>query len=371
MNSIERMRRVLSGQLPDRVPFFPTIYTDHACLASGSRFEDALINPALGTQAMLAAALRYQTDAVRFLQGPEADWYEQKIVKEENGELRQYDRKTGRAEGYYDVAGGGKFIAFNPAPPVSNQAAAKQISVTPADIYLENGSFDAVREQVKAAHKRGIFSVGMASAQTLNFMVEKMGSTEAALICLLDDPQLACALIDKAVAISIEKIRAFLALGVDCIYIGDSYASGSVISPELYERFCEPAYRTVASEVHHLGAFCYKHCCGNYNPFLERLPAIGIDAMDGIDPTSGMTVKHTKAVIGKQITLMGGISCLTLLKGSPETVFAEATQCVRAGKPGGRYVLGSACAIPRNTPPENLMAARRALELFGRYTSDA
>jgi hypothetical protein len=367
MNAFERMRSVLSGRMPDRVPFFPTIYIDHACLASGWRFEDALVNPALGPVAMLTAALRYGTDAVRFCLGPENEWYRKKIVREENGVLRQYDQKSGRAEGFYDVAGGGKFIAFNPAPPITCLAEAKQIAVAPAVVYLEQGCLDAVREQVIVAHRHQLFTVGMVSAQTLNFMVEQMGGSEAALLCLLDDPELACVLIDKAVAISIEKIRAFLAVGVDCIYIGDSYASGSVISSALYERFCVPAYRTVAAEVHHLGAFCYKHCCGNYNPFLASLPSIGIDAMDGIDPTSGMSVKYTKAVVGDKITLMGGISCLTLLNGTTEQVFAEAAQCVADGKPGGRYVLGSACAVPRNTPPENMLAARRAAVDLGGY----
>jgi len=65
MNSRERMRAVLTGTLPDRVPFFPTIYIDHACVACGKSFEDALVNPALGQECMLGAALRYQTDGVR------------------------------------------------------------------------------------------------------------------------------------------------------------------------------------------------------------------------------------------------------------------------------------------------------------------
>lgn len=80
------------------------------------------------------------------------------------------------------------------------------------------------------------------------------------------------ALIDKAVAISIELVHAFIATGVDCVYMGDSYASASVISPEIYERFCAPAYREMAEEIHGHGVFCYKHCCGYYDPLLQSLP---------------------------------------------------------------------------------------------------
>jgi len=87
----------------------------------------------------------------------------------------------------------------------------------------------------------------MRAGQTINFMVQHLGSPERALLSFYDAPDLALALIDKAVAITIEKGQAFAACGIDCIYIGDSYASASVISPEVYQRFCVPAYRAAAT----------------------------------------------------------------------------------------------------------------------------
>jgi len=367
LSSRERMKAVLSGILPDRVPFFPTIYVDHACLACGRRFEDALINPAIGLECMLNAALRYKADAVRLLMGPETSWYKDKIVAERDGKLLQLDRQTGRVEGYYDVEGGGRLVPSNKGALVRTLNDVHGITVTSAAEYLEQGCLKDAARNVRAAHEHGLFVVGMCSSQTINFMVEHIGAPESALLLFYDDPELALALINKAVAISIEKGKAFIKSGVDCIYIGDSYASASVISPDIYRRFCAPAYAEVAREFHRLGVFCYKHCCGNYTPLLDELPSTGIDAMDGIDPTSGMSVKQTKAKIGTRLTLMGGISCLTLLNGTPETVYHEARQCVTEGMPGGRYVLGSACAVPRLTPPENIIAAYTAAVECGKY----
>ncbi len=361
------MTAVLSGILPDRVPFAPTIFIDHACLACGKRFEEALINPALGQECMLGAALRYGTDTVRFCMGPDASWYEDKIVAERGGELVQLSRKSGEAEGHYDVKGGGALIPIEKTSAVRTMREVREIKVTDAKEYLERGYLKDVAKHVQAAHDRGLFTVGMCSGQTLNFMVGKIGNPTDTLMLFYDDPELAIALIDKAVAISIEMGKAFIAVGVDCIYIGDSYASGSVISPDIYSRFCAPAYAEAAREFHNRGVFCYKHCCGNYDPLLDHLPSTGVDAMDGIDPTSGMSVRRTKEKIGAKLTLMGGISCLTLLNGTPESVYAEARQCVLDGKAGGRYVLGSACAVPRSTPPENIMAARAAAIDHGSY----
>lgn len=367
MTHIDRMRAVLRGQLPDRVPFFPTIYIDHACHACGHDFEETLIDPSIGNDMMLKAALRYETDVVRFVMGPDDDWRRNKEVRWEGDALVQFDRNTGKAEGTFDTKGGGMFQPYAPPAPVTTITQAAAIPVVPAGVWKQTGRARDVERCVADAHRHDLFTVGMCSGQTINFMVSQMGGTEPALLCFYDDPELALALINKAVACSIEQGKAFIAAGVDALYIGDSYASASVISPDIYERFCAPAYQEVAQELHRLGAFVYKHCCGNYNPLLEHMAKVGVDAMDGIDPTSGMSVGHTKSVIGTALTLMGGISCLNLLKGTPESVYAEAAKCIAEGKPGGRYVLGSACAVPRYSPPENLDAARKATLDLGVY----
>lgn len=367
MTSRQRMAAVLRGAIPDRVPFHPSYYFDHACVAMGRRFEEFLIDPRLGNPVMLQAARRYRTDTVRMMSGPDDAWFRDKIVREEGGRLVQVDRRTGKKEGVYDVAGGGKFQPFEPPEPVRTLRDVEAIPVLSATEWIQRGRLRGMREAIDEAHRDGLFVVCFCSGQTINFLVEKLGDTETALLAFYDAPDLVRALFDKAVEISIQRARAYVEVGADLIYIGDSYASGSVISPEIYEAFCAPPYRRMADAVRAMGAFTYKHCCGYYDPLLKHVPATGIDALDGIDPTTGMTVRHTKEMIGDRVTLIGGLSCLTLLQGRPEDVYEEARTCIEQGKPGGRYVLGSACAIPRLTPPENLDAARQAVEDFGWY----
>ena len=367
MTSRERMRTVYRGGVPDRVPFLPTIATDHACEACGHTFAEALINPSLGIESMLGAALRYGADAVRLPLGPDDSWYEEKAVEWQGEKLVQLSRSTGRVEGYFDVAGGGALIRDErPSAPRTIRQVEETV-VPDAAEYIEHGRTRDLEKQCTAAHESGLFVIDMCSSQTLNYIVEAMGTPQAALLLLLDEPALAEALIDKAIAIAIQKANAMVQAGVDCIYIGDSYATASVISPTLYERFCVPAYTRTAAAIKEMGAFCYQHCCGNYDPLLDHLPLIGIDAMDGIDPTSGMSVRYTKERIGADLTLMGGLSCLTLIEGTPEQVYEEAGDCVSSGRADGRYVLGSACAVPRYTPADNLLAARQAVLDHGVY----
>ena len=367
MTSRERMRTVLRGAVPDRVPFLPTIAMDHACVACGHEYAEALVNPALGIESMLGAARRYGADAVRLPLGPDDSWYEEKEVVWQGEKLVQRSRATGKVDGFLDVAGGGALYPVEKAEPPRTVQEVEGIEVRPAAEYIERGCTRDLQKQCRAAHDDDLFVIGMCSSQTLNYMVQMMGSPEAAILLFLDEPPLADALIDKAVALSIERAKAMVEADVDCLYIGDSYATASVISPAIYKRFCVPAYTRMAAAVKDMGVFCYQHCCGNYNPLLDSLPSIGIDAMDGIDPTSGMSVGHTKERIGTELTLMGGLSCLTLIDGTPEQVYEETSECVAQGKAGGRYVLGSACAVPRYTPGDNLLAARQAVLDCGTY----
>jgi uroporphyrinogen-III decarboxylase len=131
----------------------------------------------------------------------------------------------------------------------------------------------------------------------------------------------------------------------------------------MYENYCVPEYRRAADAAHALGLLVYKHCCGNYNPFLPLMQEDHLDGMEGMDPTSGMSVARTRDETGGKLCLIGGVSCLTLLNGTPAQVRDEARAYIRAGGTDGRYVLGTACAVPRYTPAENMQAlAEAALE---------
>lgn len=355
------MIAALSGRETDRTPLFPCIYIDHACLACGIPFEDALVNPPVGVRSMLGVARLYGCDAVRVLQTPPRSWYETKEVRTDGDTLVQVDRKSGRIEGHFDVQGGGKLIPAQPPAPITTLEQVAAMDWPSADELLSTGSLDPAREVTDQAHEEGLFVVGMAGGQTINAVVSACGGAEEALIALLENPEFAVEIMKNSTAASIELIRAFGRIGVDGIYIGDSYASGSVISPQVYMDLCVPRYKEATDAAHALGLLVYKHCCGNYNPFLHHVKDSGIDGMEGMDPTSGMSVAETRARAGERLCLIGGVSCLSLLNASPEQVYEEARECIRAGGRTGSFVLGSACAVPRASRKENMLALRRAV----------
>ena len=70
-SSRERMRAVLTGEEPDRTPFAPCIYIDHASYCTGHQFDEALADPRLVIQWMLEGNLLYRSDIVRVLPNTE------------------------------------------------------------------------------------------------------------------------------------------------------------------------------------------------------------------------------------------------------------------------------------------------------------
>ncbi len=360
MTSRERMCAALTGGKTDRVPFFPCIFTDHACIALGRTFEEALVDPRFGVRCMVETGFFYGCDAVRVRATPERAWFEEKEVRSHDGQLKQVDRRTGQVDGYFDIRGGGQLVLLNPPSPVTTMEQIEAITYPTAEQLLATGCLDTAREMTHEAHQRGLFVVGMAGAQTINTLVARVGDSEEALLMMVTDPMFVHRMFRMATDASIELIKAFARIGVDCVYIGDSYASASVISPQMYREFCISCYRRAADAAHALGLLVYKHCCGNYNAFLPFMADNHLDAMEGLDPTSGMSVGHTRETIGDRLCLIGGVSCLSLLRARSDQVHAEAMGCIRAGGKDGRFVLGSACAVPRYTPVENMRAMARA-----------
>jgi uroporphyrinogen-III decarboxylase len=60
-------------------------------------------------------------------------------------------------------------------------------------------------------------------------------------------------------------------------------------------------------------------------------------------------------------TVIGGLSLETLQKATPAHITAE-VRLAREQTGGRRWMIGPACAIPTNTPEENIRAARHAAD---------
>ncbi|MFH1007783.1 MAG: uroporphyrinogen decarboxylase family protein [Candidatus Latescibacterota bacterium] len=178
---------------------------------------------------------------------------------------------------------------------------------------------------------------------------------EQAMIDFFERPDFVRAAMDLQAEAAIRLGEKLIPTGIDAFYIGDPAASGSIISPRHFEAFCLAPYQKFCRHFKGRDMLLYIHICGNSNPILDMLSDTGADAVEPLDPLGGVSVADAKSRIGEKVALMGGVNTLTLSRGTPAQVRAEAIQKCREGGPSG-YILAAGDMVPPDTSLENLQA---------------
>lgn len=154
----------------------------------------------------------------------------------------------------------------------------------------------------------------------------------------------------------IEYIRRIYECGDVIVCVGDSVASGDIISFAMFQRFVLPCYQKIT------GTFkkpMSLHLCGTTHEILKILPETGFRAFAFEGPV--VSVDQVRTSCPDEIVRVGNIPTLNvLLYGDPEEVEQESLKALESGVD----LLAPACGIPMYTPEKNLIAMRNAVEKF-------
>jgi uroporphyrinogen decarboxylase len=193
---------------------------------------------------------------------------------------------------------------------------------------------------------------------------------EALLLAIAADPGLVAGLVDLSVEVNLAMAREVAARGADFVWTGDDYAgnAGPFMSPRHFETLFWPGLKRVAGGLRDLGLPFIKHCDGNIWPILDRMVDAGISCLDPLDPQGGMDLGAVKARYGGRIALKGNVDCAGVLAlGTVAETVAATKAALRAGAPGGGYILSSSNSIHSAVRPGNYRAMLETLREFGRY----
>ncbi|MBC7321125.1 uroporphyrinogen decarboxylase family protein [bacterium] len=359
MKAKERVKRALERKEPDRVPVFPVITSLHAARVTGIKYRDIVLNPWLNYEALLRAWRLYRFDGFEVGLSPKLD----------------KDISVVKVNGEEYLERGGKLIARlqerdMPIPleseiPIKEEKDLEKIKIKTWREYIKEGQIEPVRRVLEEVGEDA-FIAGTAASQSMNFLVSMRGPQQA-LLDLIDNPKLAHRIMEIGTEISIQIGYALIEAGVDAIYIGDAWASSTIISPSQYKEFCFPYHKKATEAFHKKGIPVYLHICGNCMPILEYMAETGVDAIEPLDPLGGVDIEEVKRRVGDKVCLKGGVNTLTLLRGTPEDVMREAKYCIEKAGKGGGYILGSGDDIPTEASIENVRAMVEAAEFWGRY----
>jgi uroporphyrinogen decarboxylase len=190
------------------------------------------------------------------------------------------------------------------------------------------------------------------------------------LLCFLDDPEFAHALMDVVVDTNIAIARRAVRAGADVVILGDDYAHNfaPMMSPAHFEEFIHPRLKKAVAAIHEEGALCIKHSDGNLWSILDLIIDAGPDAINPLEPVAGMDIRRVKSTYGDRVCLVGNIDCGELLShGTREQVQTAVRQCLEDAAPGGGFILSSSNSIHSSVQPDNYLAMVEAGHAYGAY----
>lgn len=138
-------------------------------------------------------------------------------------------------------------------------------------------------------------------------------------------------------------IRSLKGARYDLLELGGGDASSTVISPKIFDTFVAPYDAPLIDLAHEAGQRIVYHTCGGMMPLLERLAAMGPDALETFTPADmggDMVLAEAKRRIGDRVCMIGGFDQFHFFTGcTPGETRRAVRNCFEAAGEGGGYIL--------------------------------
>ncbi len=169
-----------------------------------------------------------------------------------------------------------------------------------------------------------------------------------------EDDELVHTLLVYCTGIVCQFLRLMAKTGAHMLSNGDSPAGPDMLSPRLYGAYALPYERQVADCSHEEGLPYLLHICGKTDRILKQMVEIGAEALE-IDFKTDAQLAHD--AFKDKITFVGNIDPSEVLaRGTPELVKLRTEELLDVFADTPRFVLNSGCALPADTPAENIRA---------------
>lgn len=341
LTPLERVKRVVNGELPDRVPVIPGVGHQYVTALTGIPIPELVSDPRKMSTAVLMTWKRHGYDAI----GPityaalGADQMGCKVIIENH-------RVIGTKE-----------------PALKSPSDFKELQMPDP---TRDGNLPVVLEceRILKADVGKNLPVGGGFEGPFSFAGMLRGLKEFFSDLILHT-DFARQLVEFSTDFLLDWGRAQIELGgVDSLTIFEPTASPAVVSPKIFEQLSFPYLKKLIAEFKNYGVGTTLHICGNTTPILKRMVETGASTLS---LENQVNLAEAKAITENKVCVSGNVDSFRLALGPRDEILQTAKQCVLETKPGGRFILSSACEVPMNTPPENLDALIQAAREFGRY----
>ncbi len=363
--------------LPDRVPVMCQMSVGHMLLRTGHSPAGFWNSADLFASGLLELRESYGFDGILVsLHGHQKGWEKEMAALRKDGDVETIIwKRGGRTVFPPDDLPRHYPSVERPAPTLAGfdpDSLPERIGFIPVSRGLDfdidpEDPFRSVDLIVDKAGRR--FSVHGEVTSPFDYYLRLFGHSQA-LVGLLDHPDRAKAVLERTTEGLVRLAEEIVSHGVDAVKLSSPFAGSGFISPRFYREFVMPYESRIVRAVRARGAPVYIHTCGAVSDRLEMMVEAGFSGIECLDPPplGDSDLADAKRRVGTKVFIKGNIDPIhVLLVGSPGTVAADARSRLEIGKPGGRYVLSTACSIAPHTPPQNVRLLAEVAEENGRY----
>ncbi|MCH8864981.1 MAG: hypothetical protein IIB13_06445 [Chloroflexi bacterium] len=343
MNGLERLKRVLRREEPDRVPHFEFMVHEKVrnAIKPGLSLEDFyefMDADGIGVGDKSAAKCYTVVDEAK------------RIYRDQWGALVKFSE---------EAAG----IPFEPV--IKSESDWENYVVPDPD---EDWRYDNVRKMVKRFKgERGIFC---GVTDVFDIVKESFLGDIPMFTEMIRNPARVHRMCQVVLDYQLRYVENCRAAGADLFYINGDYAvtAGPMVSPKMAAEFFMPYLKPLVTRVHELGSMCIKHSDGLLWSLFDQIIETGVDGIHPIDPEAGMDMGEAKAKYGDKICLLGNVDCGPLLTWGTAAEVRETTrECLRKGGKGGGLICMSSNSIHSGVNPENYVAMVEIIHEYGKY----
>lgn len=375
MNSRERLRAVLAGQIPDRVPVCPDISNMVPARMTGKPFWDIYVHQDPPLWKAYIDAVKYfgidggfeVYDFGDLFDDMYPKWESRIVHRRQDGSFVTQDYCQETEQWSQTVV-----VHTSDNPPATD--------VLPSKIGLP--AIPSTWEQIEGVKQwpKGFELWEMIKNELGDHGI--VGMPSGARTCLVYSTDEVCEYYDNPAKFHqrreemlelIERrmeIIANLKEKPDFLFCGDS---GSLIfqTPQMFRELALPGLKRATQLACDLGIPTHVHSCGPETELVkiaaEETKLTIIDPLE-IAPMGDCVLAELKKQYGHKIVLKGNLhTTKVMLHGSAEDVVEASKKAIDDAAEGGGFILSTGDQCGRDTPDENILAMIEAVNKYGHY----
>ena len=145
------------------------------------------------------------------------------------------------------------------------------------------------------------------------------------------------------------------------------YRTAPLISPALYRALVYPHHKRLCDHFNAHGLKTFLHSDGRVAPLIPHFIEAGIDGLHPLEAKAGMDVRELKRQYGGRVALFGGIDVRLMEDPDDSKIENEIREKFAVAKEGGGYLYHSDHSVPPTVSFEKYQFIMKCVRKYGEY----